>query len=895
MGSLLSYLVTYIVGGCTLIPLALFLIWHISPKVPVSKSERDLLDREWRGKESIRRGEPNGYRDLKAGEVFDRENTGVKAFHSGWITVTKEFYKFPQINPDDFKQNLTSGTDMDSSSSNSNSSSTAGGIFTKIIKGNNDSNNTQTTNTTNLDDGFNTSKDNELDSATLGATKLKQIRKRNRYFGVIKHGNLFLYSDDTQKDVKHVIVLDHYTVAIWPRELTDGQLFTKRSAICLIKNDIYFENFEKTQELVKILENKAHNTQPLKNSYFLYGDLSIEKEDWYFALIRATSKNISDYNDKFNNVSQSLNPSLLAKTLHYNTADILDLIENLNATEGQLTTKWINAIIGRLFLSNYKTDEFKEAFRRKIEERLKKIRTPGFLDQLQIHRIDVGHSAPFFTNPKLKFISPEGELEATVDVLYKGKAMVEIASKVFLNLGVGFKQRQFDIIMKLTLNKIEGEVLIKMKPQPSSRIWYTYSKMPEIDITIEPVVSSRTINYGIVTSIIESRFKDAIKSSIVYPFFDDFVFYRSPNEIFRGGIFDRTMKADSNEQNSYLRPEETSTTTLNADNDGTTTTTTELEYVKPSDISIKSKDSVDTNLSKFPEKDSYMSKLDSISSESEIQNELKTTPEILEDDLVKSSDQIKDTVLKSYSRIKHWYKKAPQGSTESSLLNASNGLSTSTSKSTTAVNKELNYTPPEMISNRRRKASRTESIKHQDMIAQLDTNSSSSFQLISSNINYRPSADAFINLERKRNGSQSSQFGSVSSIDEHQFSTPVPHSPASPEMFINEKFKSPKTSTSNASTSGMDYGGNGTRINSPTIIRFNNNNDDSMTVVPSSTHHPPQLQDSPISKGRTEVGSNGVDKNLVSKTTFESEPLNIRMGPLRRKPPSLPPKDNTEM
>lgn len=64
--------------------------------------------------------------------------------------------------------------------------------------------------------------------------QVRQSLKKHRYFGVLKHGNLFLYKDQTIKDVKHVIVLGNYFVSIWPRNLPEPLLFTKYTAIALI-------------------------------------------------------------------------------------------------------------------------------------------------------------------------------------------------------------------------------------------------------------------------------------------------------------------------------------------------------------------------------------------------------------------------------------------------------------------------------------------------------------------------------------------------------------------------------------------------------------------------------------------------------------------------------------
>lgn len=904
MGSILSYLIAYIIGGVTFVPLVVYFIWRLSPIVPDDVNERIHLDNVANKEICKKKGEPAGYRDLRAGQIIDNSDLGLKTFTSGWLTVTKEFYKFPQINPDDFKSS-TSNSDVSSSGagndtkseSNTNStndytgdsvshSNTSGNIFSKFIKGSN-------ANNANTSEGELKDSDAESD---VGATKLKQLRRKYRFYGVIKHGNLFLYTDETQKNVKHAIVLDHYMVALWPRNLTDGQLFTKRSAICLLKKDAFIESEEKMDDLLNFLRNEKSSIKELpKSSYFLYGDTSLEKENWYYSLLRATS--LPSDNPHVNKI----NPLINAKPLYYHTANMLDLIETLNSTENQLTTQWINALLGRLFLATYQTDEFKTAFRNRIEDKLRKIRTPGFLDQLQIHRIDVGNSAPFLTNPKLKSLSPNGDLEITVNMLYKGKAMVEIATKLFINIGVGFKQRQFDIVMKVILNKIEGELLIKLKPQPSSRIWYTYTKMPDIDLTIEPVFSSRNISYGIVTSLLESRFKDAIKTSLVYPFFDDFVFYKSPSELFRGGIFDKSVRKTTTENPNFNSEAEIKTKENKEDPENEITvnlkdnTSLNQEIIKDSNDSVFSKAS--TAISVEREGEHTLSRLNTIKSDNSGSIEIKTSTDTVSEQ--QTNADIKHTMMKSYSKLKTWYKKNPQSnlSTPINTTFESSSLKRGESNGSTS-NKELPYTPPEMISNRRRKTSRAENPNAlPEAKPELDipaaalfqtsnsasTPSNSSFQLVSSNIKTRPSAEALASFERKRGGSKSSQFSSISSLDDKPplFQHNIPNSPSSPDQFINEKFKS--QSTSNPGSGLFDNHQNlNNNIIAPKIFRFDSHDH----IFNDNVADTPKLQDAPVLSHN--INDLPKDNNLDNVIDYQKTRLN-------RKPPPLPlPKDDVD-
>lgn len=101
------------------------------------------------------------------------------------------------------------------------------------------------------------------------------------------------------------------------------------------------------------------------------------------------------------------------------TKDMLQLIQDINSTENQLTTKWLNALLGRLFLSLQQTDTLNKFIHEKICKKLNKIKTPGFLDDLVVEKVDVGDSAPLFTSPELLELSPEGSTKIAIDVQYR--------------------------------------------------------------------------------------------------------------------------------------------------------------------------------------------------------------------------------------------------------------------------------------------------------------------------------------------------------------------------------------------------------------------------------------------------------------------------------------------
>lgn len=105
---------------------------------------------------------------------------------------------------------------------------------------------------------------------------------------------------------------------------------------------------------------------------------------------------------------------------------------------------------------------------------------------------------------------------------------------------------------------MEGPIVILIKPPPTNRLWYAFQTEPLLDIDVEPVVSTRQLSNNMVTNMIKSKFKEAIKESIVLPYMDDMVFYKTPSELYRGGIWESTkQKKDTSytEDFEYIKSE----------------------------------------------------------------------------------------------------------------------------------------------------------------------------------------------------------------------------------------------------------------------------------------------------------------------------------------------------
>ena len=333
-------------------------------------------------------------------------------------------------------------------------------------------------------------------------------RARNIFFVVLRHGHLMLYEDSEQVEVKHVISLELHDVGIYGGEelIPEGELWIKRNSIRL--------------------QRKSGIGDPTSTSkpFFFFSDNCSEKEDFYFALLQ----------------NQDVKPDMLdnpPRPQLYETKHIISLVQRLHSSEEYIQTRWLNALVGRLFLALYKTRTTEEFVRKKITKKIARVKKPAFLSDIVLQTVDMGDSAPQITNPRLKDLTIDGDCCAEADFKYNGNFRLEIAATARIDLGARFKAREVNLVLAVVVKKLTGHALVKFKPPPSNRIWISFESMPDLEMAIEPIVSSRQITYGIILRAIESRIREVFAETLVLPHWDDSPFTETGGEAFRGGIW----------------------------------------------------------------------------------------------------------------------------------------------------------------------------------------------------------------------------------------------------------------------------------------------------------------------------------------------------------------------
>lgn len=291
--------------------------------------------------------------------------------------------------------------------------------------------------------------------------------------------------------------------------MPDGELFIKRNALCLSRK-------------VDAGELTADGTA--SKPFYLFSENTSEKEDFYFAMLKNQERSSE----------AGYNPPM---PLQFDVKHIINLVQRLHSSEEQLQTRWVNAIMGRVFLGLYKTSDVENFIRAKITKKISRVKTPSFLSQIKLRSVDMGEGPPYITNPRLKDLTVDGDCVVEADMKYTGNFRLEVAATLRVELGARFKAREVNLVLAVVVKKIEGHMQLRIKPPPSNRLWYTFVTMPKVEFSVEPIVSSRQITYTVILRQIENRIKEVIAESIVMPFWDDMVFFSTVGKKWRGGIW----------------------------------------------------------------------------------------------------------------------------------------------------------------------------------------------------------------------------------------------------------------------------------------------------------------------------------------------------------------------
>ncbi|KAI9486811.1 MAG: hypothetical protein EXX96DRAFT_550706 [Benjaminiella poitrasii] len=488
MVSFIGFLIIYVIGGITFLPLiavvtVLYIKGSIKPLPPKQKRE------------------PEPVNDEK-----DSNNVIIK---KGWIRLINQYQpKMPEVH---------------SGHTSNNGGGIISGIQSYVSGGNN--NNYGSNSNSNSNSNKN---------------------KKGVFYAVLKHDSLFCYESERQQEVVMTLPMRDYHISLYPpnsETKPEGEIYGRRAVISLTPINLQqssdvSDNSKLDPSTVCILPEEDITYNPTRKLYLTCAR-NIDKEDWYFGLIEA---NHIMQEDSSAYAPENSPQYVMMDNTHFDASALEDLIRQVQSSSSHQETAWINAILGRIFLGMYKTDRLKNLVEMKIRKKIDKTKRPSFLDEIHVRDVDVGQSVPFITNPRLLSLTPEGEVIVEAKVEYKGGLTIEIETDFNWSYSSRMKPIRMNLVLAVTLKRLSGRMMFKLKAPPTNRFWLSFFEMPEMEWKITPVVADKTIKLGIITNAIESRIREVMAETFVLPNMEDTAFCASGG---KGGIFGKYVKVEA--------------------------------------------------------------------------------------------------------------------------------------------------------------------------------------------------------------------------------------------------------------------------------------------------------------------------------------------------------------
>lgn len=170
--------------------------------------------------------------------------------------------------------------------------------------------------------------------------------------------------------------------------------------------------------------------------------------------------------------------------------------------------EWLNAILGRIFLGITHTALVEQFIIDLLNKKLALVSHP-LIGPLVATEVNLGHIPPTFSNAMLKECNANGEVMFHAHLDYRQPEHIQGSS---IRITIEATKLGFRAVLAVIVTAVSGDVEVRIKGPPSDRIWWAFLTPPKMDISIEPILGSRTINWSIVLGFIEKKMREGVST-----------------------------------------------------------------------------------------------------------------------------------------------------------------------------------------------------------------------------------------------------------------------------------------------------------------------------------------------------------------------------------------------
>lgn len=313
------------------------------------------------------------------------------------------------------------------------------------------------------------------------------------FFVVLKNQYLFFYSDERQCECLAALWIEECTVNVDPMGV-------------LRPDEIFHRDFP-----VQLRSKKNATLFGLGRELYIHFTSNLEKEQWLFAFLKAKNQNNFEYQQESERLHLSIR-RYFSQLKKYVASNIPD------DSSGELRV--VNLLAGRLFFNIFQSGVIEDAIHASFKRTMELAAPPSFLGAVSITEISIGDHLPLLTGLRMHRMSDGGECSFYVDVSFQGAIRIEVETSIDLSkvpVLSTLSARTIPIVVAVQMLGFSGQAIVSAKAPPSDRLWLCFVKKPDLEIKIQPTVSTTAIRMELLVSFLEGRIKGAIHDAVVFP------------------------------------------------------------------------------------------------------------------------------------------------------------------------------------------------------------------------------------------------------------------------------------------------------------------------------------------------------------------------------------------